>query len=149
MARKLSSIATTVIQRSIAASSCVRRYKALLCRNDVAYRPHFLHSRSRPVTSMAAFLKRSGNWTSEKGAIVSLFIHRCCKGIIIPHYYSQCFLLYPPSFPRSRFFLLPLLPSSALISIQCEGPPRYLALPRPCPQTFACSSSSSSSPSPS
>lgn len=68
---ELSLITTTVIQRSITASNGIQRIVTYT--NGIAYRPHFLCSWSRPVTSIGAFLKRSGNWTSEKGAIV--FLH--------------------------------------------------------------------------
>lgn len=111
--------------------------KALLCRNSIAYRPHFLYSRSRPVTSIGAFLKRSGNWTSEKEAIV--FLHpRLQQRNHNPSLLFLVFLLSP--------FVPMLLPSPFFVRSFLHTMRRSSALPcslgrEPYPQTFACSSS--------
>lgn len=67
--------------------------QSIVCTNGIAYRPHFLYSQSRPMYPIVAFLKRSGNWTRERGAIVSFHPRLKQRN----HNPSLLFLVFPPS----------------------------------------------------
>lgn len=117
-------------------------YKALLCRNGIAYRPHFLYSRSRPVTSIGAFLKRSGNWTSEKGAIVSLH-PRLQQRNHNPSLLFPVFLLRPLHLPSSFTLLSPY--NAEVLRSSVSLPFLFSSYTSICLQSFAASSLASSS----